>query len=103
MWIAPEVFSPNGDGRDDLLTIGLKNVEPDGMVSIRIYNGSRQEVTFLVNNELMATDPFYMGWVGDGSGTAHAEDFILYGCDCFYPSGKVVEQKQGCVLSGGRL
>ncbi len=103
VWIAPEVFSPNGDGRDDLLTIGLKNVEPDGMVSIRIYNGSGQEVTFLVNNELMAAQSVYT-WDGLGMDREQLMPGIyIIWVRCFYPSGKVVEQKRSCVLSGGRL
>jgi len=101
--LEPELFSPNGDGNDDLLTIRMNNREADGMVSIRIFNSTGQEVCYLVNNQLMAAQSIYT-WDGLGEDRQQLMPGIyVVWVRCFYPSGKVVEEKRSCVLSGGRL
>lgn len=101
--LVPELFSPNGDGTDDLLAIRINNKEADGMVSIRIFNSAGQEVCYLVNNQLMGAQSIYT-WDGLGEDRQQLMPGVyVVWIRCFYPSGKVVEEKRSCVLSGGRL
>ncbi|MBI9062294.1 MAG: lamin tail domain-containing protein [Marinilabiliaceae bacterium] len=101
--LEPELFSPNGDGTNDFLTIRMNNKEADGMVSIRIYNSTGQEVCYLVNNQLMAAQSVYT-WDGLGEDRQQLMPGVyVVWVRCFYPSGKVVEKKRSCVLKGGHL
>ena len=61
--LEPEIFSPNGDGYNDLLLIKYTNSEPAGTATVRIFNRSGQLVKGLVNNELMSSEGFFT-WNG---------------------------------------
>lgn len=54
--IYPEVFSPDEDGVDDLVTIQYRLNEPGHMITVLIYNSEGRLVRTLVNNEFIGTE-----------------------------------------------
>ena len=51
----PEVFSPNNDGYQDLLSIYWKFDRSDLMASISVYNSDGILINVLLNNELIGS------------------------------------------------
>lgn len=63
----PELFSPNGDGQDDLLYLHYAFEEAGLLCSVTIYNERGLPVRCLVNNAPAGREGF---WVWDGSDDA---------------------------------
>ena len=59
----PPVFSPDNDGRDDLLNIIIREDQPDMAASIGIYDSKGRMINQLVNNVLLGTDETFT-WDG---------------------------------------
>lgn len=67
--IKPYVFSPDNDGFEDFVEIGLQFDEPGFRVSINLYNERGNLIKHLANNELCGTENTFR-WDGDNdSGT----------------------------------
>ncbi len=97
--LAPEVFTPNGDGMDDRLTIYYTADEPGATASIRIYSSNGQLVRYLVNNQSLSTHGYFT-WDGlSEERTALQPGIYIIYYQCIYPSGKIKEEKQSCVIS----
>lgn len=96
--VSPEVFTPNGNGNNDLLYIHFNNTERGGTASIRIYNSNGYLVRSLVNNESMASNGHFI-WDGlsDTGEALQPSIYIIY-IQCVYPSGKLIEEKLKCVI-----
>lgn len=94
-----EVFSPNGDGDKELLTI-LFDVPKEGFVaSVRIFDYRGQEVRLLTNNQLIASQDFLF-WDGltDDGRRANIGPYIIY-VSAFHPDGDVLDKKMPAVLA----
>ena len=61
--VDPPLFSPDNDGRDDLLAITIREKEPDYSVNIEIYDAGGVLVRQLVNNVLPGSEGIFM-WDG---------------------------------------
>ncbi|MEI7660746.1 MAG: lamin tail domain-containing protein [Bacteroidota bacterium] len=98
----PEVFSPDNDGHDDLLMIGIHEKEPDCAVSIDIYDAQGRLVRHLVNHVLLGNEGVFI-WDGiTGGGTKAAIGFYILLVEISRPGGTVRRVKKTTVV-GGRL
>jgi hypothetical protein len=59
----PKVFSPDNDGRDDILTIQYKTTEPGYVANINIYDANGRPVKTLVSNAILGLQG---SWNWDG-------------------------------------
>ncbi|HET6558803.1 MAG TPA: gliding motility-associated C-terminal domain-containing protein [Prolixibacteraceae bacterium] len=60
----PVIFSPNGDGTNDQMTIRYNLNKPDYMANVRIFDIAGRPVKLLVRNESLATHGTWT-WQGD--------------------------------------
>jgi hypothetical protein len=96
--LAPDVFTPDQDGVNDLLLINYEFEKPGYSCSVNIYNRAGQLVRCLVNNELAGTNGFF-SWDGLNEQNARCPTGIyVILVRCFHPSGGVKEAKKVTVL-----
>ena len=100
--ISPEVFSPDNDGYNDILSISYSfNVA--GMIgNIHIYDSQGSLIRSLVRNELLASNGIFF-WDGftDSKTKAGIGIYIIY-FETFNKKGIVKKYKKACTI-GGRL
>lgn len=84
----PRIFSPNQDGRDDLLGICWQEQPAAGLLNIQIFNMQGQLVRHLVNQAVAASsDCVY--WDGStDSGQIAGSGRYLVRCELFWLDGK---------------
>ena len=98
--IEPEVFSPNNDGIDDVLSIQFSLNEAGYKVSIVIYNGRGQEVCNIANNELLGTNgAFTWNGVNETGQKVKMGMYIVY-IELVALNGDVKKMKKVCVVGG---
>lgn len=98
--ITPEVFSPDQDGWDDVLTIQYNLSQPGFIATLKIFDAHGRYVQTLANNELLGTDGYFT-WDGinaDGSKARIGIHFIWV--ELIDPNGKREEFKIPCVVGG---
>ena len=61
----PKVFSPNGDGYNDQLSIHFNLSKPGYIANVRIFDIGGRQMKFLVKNESLAQNG---SWIWDGKG-----------------------------------
>jgi hypothetical protein len=61
--IDPKVFSPDGDGYQDIVTIKMRNENSGDFGSINIYDISGRHIREISNNDLFGAESFY-SWDG---------------------------------------
>jgi hypothetical protein len=96
--INPNVFTPDQDGVDDLLSITINLKERSYSVNVIIYNSNGQQVRHLVKNSLLGTNAQYF-WNGldeDGNLLPHGI-YIIY-TELFNLDGEIKAYKQSVVL-----
>lgn len=98
--VYPEIFSPDEDGVDDLVTLQYRLEEPVHTITILIYDEQGRLVRTLVNNRFIGTEGSY-SW--DGINDQHEKErkgmYILF-TRITNDSGKIKVYKKVCVLSG---
>ena len=97
--IYPEVFTPDNDGKNDLMNVYYQLEEPGWSSSVFIYDQTGRLVRTLANNDLTGTEGNY-SW--DGTSDDHSK--LLPGIYVIYAqlinlSGKINVYKKVCVLS----
>nr|WP_321453746.1 lamin tail domain-containing protein [uncultured Carboxylicivirga sp.] len=93
-----DLFTPNGNGDKDQLIIRYSNKEPDGTMSIRIFDSAGHEVRYLINNQLMKSDGYYL-WDGlDDQGQKLTPGIYIIWVQRVYASGNIQENKMVCVI-----
>ncbi len=97
--ISPEVFSPNQDGEEDLLSISLNLKEEGGSVNIFIFNSEGQQIRYLVKNELTGMGALYF-WNGldEENRQLAAGIYIIY-VEVFNLNGNSYHFKKTTVLA----
>ncbi|MBI5218634.1 MAG: lamin tail domain-containing protein [Bacteroidia bacterium] len=97
--ITPEVFSPDNDGYNDLLTIGYKFNEADNTANVTIFDAKGRLVKKLISNELLATTGTFI-WDGldEGNNKAEIGIYLIY-IEIFDLQGKVKKYKKTCVVA----
>jgi len=97
--ITPEVFSPDQDGVDDLLSISLNFDEGGNSINIFVFNSDGQQIRYLVKNELAGTNAQYF-WNGldEENNLLPAGVYIIY-VEVFNIDGNSDHYKETTVLA----
>ncbi|MBX7201567.1 MAG: lamin tail domain-containing protein [Bacteroidia bacterium] len=100
--VNPEVFSPDNDGFDDVVTFNYEFTEPGFTASLYIYDANGRLVNTITRNMLMGTSG-QLSWNGiqDDSGKARVGIYIVF-LEGFTLDGKTIAVKKPFVL-GGKL
>ena len=100
--LSPEIFSPDGDGYNDVLNISYSLKEPGYVATINIYDMSGRLIRRLIQNQLLGTYGAYT-WDGitDNNEKASIGYYLIY-IELFDLNGKIKHYKKTTVL-GGRL
>lgn len=61
--VSPKVFSPDNDGRDDIVSVSYKTTEPGYVANITIFDANGRPVKNLVNNGILGLEG-YWNWDG---------------------------------------
>jgi hypothetical protein len=96
--ISPHVFTPNNDGRDDLLKIEYHLVKSGYTANIIIFNSNGVKIRNLVSNELMGTEGIF-SWNGlnDESEKMPRGIYIVF-IELFDLQGNIDQYKETVVL-----
>jgi len=96
------IFTPDDDGKDDVLMIGFTLNDPGYLVSINIFDIKENLIRVLVKNELVSTSD---GIIWDGKNDKNQKSpigmYTLY-IELIKPEGKVLTVKKTCILGGTR-
>lgn len=98
--LTPEVFSPNNDGYNDVLSINYTFDQPGYTANIQLYDAEGRLTKNLVANELLSQTGFFT-WDGidDRNEKARTGIYIVY-VQIFKLDGTVKTIKATCVLGG---
>ena len=98
--LIPEIFSPDNDGKDDILFINFHLDRPGFMANIAIYDDRGRVVRNLVRNEMVAPETGF-SWDGitDQNRKAPIGIYIVK-IDFFNPDGTVKAFKKVAVVAG---
>ncbi len=97
--ISPEVFSPDNDGKDDILNISYNLNKAGYTATIAIYSADGQFVKFIANNEMLATEGNFT-WDGfDKADLACPIGIYVIYIEMFNLSGEKIIEKRTAVLS----
>jgi len=94
----PEVFSPDGDGVDDVLFIGYKMPSEGYVANITVFTSAGRMVKALCRNATLAVEG-QLSWDGvcDSGKLAEVGVYIVY-AEVFSLNGKVSRYKKTCVV-----
>ncbi len=97
--LAPETFSPDGDGRDDYLLISYKLPNEGNTTNIRVFSSNGTEVKRLASNLLIGTKGT-LTWDGLNNQNQRVPMgiYIVY-IEYFNPGGEVKKIKKTCVVA----
>lgn len=97
--VSPAVFSPDGDGFDDVATIHYQLVETGSVASVSIFDASGRLVRSLVKNDLLSPEGFWK-WdgLGDGRNKLPIGTYIIF-TEIFNLEGKKQSFKHTTVLA----
>lgn len=102
VWLEPEVFSPDNDGKDDMLHVHYRFRDPGNTASVRVYDARGRLVRLLVSHRSVATEGVF-SWDGRDDDQRRARmgiylvDFEVWGT-----GGKTRRYRKACVLAGRR-
>jgi len=97
--VEPQVFSPNNDGRDDLLRILYHMEEPGYAASLTIFDTKGIRIKILENNTLIGTEGVFI-W--DGTTERHEVargGIYIINLDIFNLQGVLGNYKKVCVVA----
>jgi hypothetical protein len=98
--ISPEVFSPDGDGYNDVLNISYSFGTPGMIGNVQIFDSRGRMIKNLVKNELLAASGiFFWDGITDEKTKARIGIYIIY-FEAFDNKGKVKKIKKSCVVGG---
>ncbi|GAB4277106.1 MAG: hypothetical protein Kow0068_00040 [Marinilabiliales bacterium] len=97
--IEPEIFSPDNDGYNDVLSINYNFGKPGYVANINIFDSKGRLIRKLVSNELLATSgTFTWNGITDYDAKANIGIYIIY-IEIFDLNGNVKKYKKSCVLA----
>jgi hypothetical protein len=98
--LIPQVFSPDGDGYNDVLTIAYTMPDEGWVANGFVFDSEGREIIHLVRNELLGTQGEFK-WDGVNARTEKsAMGIYLFCMELFHPSGAVLKVKKPFVLAG---
>lgn len=97
--ITPEIFSPNNDGFEDVVTFSFNNVKPGMVGNVYIFDSNGRQVLHLMKNQLLAVNDA-ISWDGRTSDQLLAPIgiYIVY-FEVFDENGNTSKLKKTCVLA----
>jgi hypothetical protein len=97
--ISPEIFSPDNDGYQDVVTISYVNDSPGWVANVTIFDSEGRERRKLISNELLGTSGT-ISWDGfsDDRILCPIGRYVIY-FEVFSASGDVRSIKKTCVLA----
>jgi hypothetical protein len=96
--VEPELFTPDNDGRDDILAIYCSESEPGYVANIQVFDAKGKRVIYLVDNALMGMDNVYT-WDGKNqAGSVVQTGIYVIFAQVFDLFGNVRAGKRACVL-----
>jgi hypothetical protein len=98
--ITEQIFSPDGDGFNDVLNIDYNFTDPGYIANVSIYDSRGRLVRTLEHNVLLGTEKGTFSWDGtmDDRTKARVGAYIIY-FEAFTTDGKVKKYKRTCVLA----
>jgi hypothetical protein len=97
--VDPEIFSPDNDGYNDVVTFSIQLEEAGFVGNLNIYNSEGRPIRYLMQNMLLGNEA-RISWDGisdDGTKAPIGIYVILF--EAFNTDGKVVAGKTSCVLA----
>ncbi|OUJ75095.1 lamin tail domain-containing protein [Hymenobacter crusticola] len=101
--IDPEIFTPDGDGQQDLTTVNYRLNQPGYVASVTVYDAQGALVRHLVRNETLAVSGF---WPWDGlsnQGRKAPVGYYVFYIELFQPSSGLKYDYKRTVVVGARL
>lgn len=96
--VKPELFTPDNDGRDDLLAVYCTENEPGWVISIQVFDSEGKLVNYLVDNALMGANNVFT-WDGKSkAGDVLPTGIYIIFAQVFNLNGKGKTAKRACVL-----
>ena len=97
--VDPEIFSPDNDGYNDVVTFSILLEEPGFVGNLNIYNSEGRPVRYLMQNMLLGNEA-RISWDGiSDDGTKAPIGIYVIMFEAFNADGKVVAGKTSCVLA----
>ncbi|MEI6172774.1 MAG: lamin tail domain-containing protein [Bacteroidota bacterium] len=97
--IEPEIFSPDNDGRDDLLNIIIREREPDCSVNIRVFDFQGRLIRQLANNILSGSEGVFV-WDGMTASRSKAPiGYYVLLIEITHPDGSIRTIKKTAILA----
>jgi hypothetical protein len=98
--ITTEVFSPDNDGYQDVVTINYLFSTPGLVANVTIYDARGRLVRNLVKSELLGTEEGAFSWDGtmDDRTKARVGTYVIF-FEAFDTNGNVKQYKRVCVLA----
>jgi hypothetical protein len=98
--ISNEIFSPDNDGYEDVVTINYLFSTPGLVANITIYDSRGRLVRTLVKSELLGTESGAFSWDGtmDDRSKARVGTYVIF-FEAFDTQGNVKQYKRVCVLA----
>jgi hypothetical protein len=100
--IQPAIFSPDNDGRDDLLIVNIRQKEPDGTVNMEVFDSRGRKVRQIANNVLTGSEGIFT-WDGMTETRSKAPLGIYVLLIELVRSDGVVRKIKRTVILGGKL
>ncbi|MBI3501290.1 MAG: lamin tail domain-containing protein [Bacteroidetes bacterium] len=98
--ISPEVFSPDNDGYNDVLTINYSFDNPGLVGNVQIFDSRGRLIKNLVRNELLAASgTFFWDGITDEKTKARIGIYVIW-LEVFDDKGNVKKYKKSCVVAG---
>jgi len=101
--IEPEIFTPDGDGQQDLTSINYALNEPGYVASVTVYDAQARLTRRLVQNQTLATSGF-LTWDGlNDLGRKALVGYYVFYIELFQPSTGLKREYKRTVVLGARL
>ena len=98
--IEPEIFSPDNDGYNDLLTVIIRPKDQVYAVNISVYDARGRFIRQLANNVLAGSEAFFV-WDGmTASGSKAPIGIYVIVIEIIVPDGTVSRTKRTAILGG---
>lgn len=101
--VDPDIFSPDNDGYNDVLSIHYKFDQPGYTATVKIFTSTGRPVIDLIRSELLGTEEGVWSWDGINKDNEKAPVgiYVLY-IEAFSAKGDTKKIKKTCVL-GAKL
>lgn len=97
--VSPEIFSPDNDGYNDVVTFSYKLDKEGYTGNIKIFDSEGRHVRHLMKSELLGIEGS-ISWDGfsDERQKATVGIYMVF-FEAFTPDGSIVKNKKSCVLA----